>query len=347
MFRTRRPHGWRLALALAPVVALVAACGSGSATETGAGSQLVLKVADPGNAGPLAVAKRDGTFDKALAPLGAKVEWVNTTPGFSSMLKLFNTKQLDISGAAFSPVVGALSKDVAVRIVAVQDPAGKDQSGIIATKESGIHSVAELVGKRVAVNPAGKGEYILLKALAQAGVPADKVTRVPLQQKDAASAFATGKVDAWASFLVPYQEAKANGGVEIATEQSIGSKDNTVVVFRTEILDKRPEIAAKYLEVLQGLTAQQHDNPAAFENVFEQTGPRALTGARLADAIRVDSEATVPRLPLESDAADLADVVDLFAGNGVISRKITAADIFYDLKAKLTPDQLAALKTGR
>ncbi|MFF0496732.1 NrtA/SsuA/CpmA family ABC transporter substrate-binding protein [Nocardia aobensis] len=347
MFRTRRPHGWRLALALAPVVALVAACGSGSASESGAGSQLVLKVADPGNAGPLAVAKRDGTFDKALAPLGAKVEWVNTTPGFSSMLKLFNTKQLDISGAAFSPVVGALSKDVAVRIVAVQDPAGKDQSGIIATKESGIHSVAELVGKRVAVNPAGKGEYILLKALAQAGVPADKVTRVPLQQKDAASAFATGKVDAWASFLVPYQEAKANGGVEIATEQSIGSKDNTVVVFRTEILDKRPEIAAKYLEVLQGLTVQQHDNPSAFENVFEQTGPRALTGARLADAIRVDSEATVPRLPLESDATDLADVVDLFAGNGVISRKITAADIFYDLKAKLTPDQLAALKTGR
>jgi len=55
----------------------------------------------------------------------------------------------------------------------------------------------------------------------------------------------------------------------------------------------------------------------------------------------------MPRLPLESDATDLADVVDLFAGNGVISRKITAADIFYDLKAKLTPDQLAALKTGR
>ncbi|UGT43655.1 NrtA/SsuA/CpmA family ABC transporter substrate-binding protein [Nocardia yamanashiensis] len=347
MFRTRRPNRWRLALALAPIVALVAACGSGSDTDSGPRAELVLKVADPGNSGPLAVAKRDGTFDKALAPLGAKVEWVTTTPGFSSMLKLFNTKELDVSGAAFSPVVGALSKDVAVRIVAVQDPAGKDQSGIIAAKDSGIHSVADLVGKRVAVNPAAKGEYILLKALAQAGIPADKVTRVPLQQKDAASAFATGKVDAWASFLVPYQEAKANGGVEIATEQSIGSKDNSVVVFRTEILDSRPDVAAKYLETLQSLTAQQHADPAGFENVFEQTGPRALSGARLADALRVGGEVTVPRLPAESDAADLADVVNLFADNGVISRKITAADIFYDLKSKLTPDQLAALKSGR
>ncbi|MEV6061559.1 NrtA/SsuA/CpmA family ABC transporter substrate-binding protein [Nocardia asteroides] len=340
----RLPAFTRIVLAIAPVVALVAACGSGSTPENSAEPSFVLKVTDPGNTGPLAVGKRDGTFDAALAPLGAKIQWVNTTPGFSSNLKLFNTKELDVSGAAFSPVVGALSKDVGVKIVAVADPAGQDQSGIIVSPESGVTSVAGLVGKRIAVNPAGKGEYITLKALAQAGIPADKVTRVPLQQKDAASAFATGKVDAWASFLVPYQEAKAAGGREIATEKSIGSNDNTVVVFRTEVLEQRPDVAAKYLEVLQELTAKQKAAPAEFENVFEKTGPRALTGDRLADAVRVGSEVTVPRLPAESDAADLADVVNTFADNGVITRRITAADIFYDLRSKLTPEQLAALK---
>lgn len=340
----RLPAFSRIALAIAPVVALVAACGSGSTPEQGAQASFVLKVTDPGNTGPLAVGKRDGTFDAALAPLGAKIQWVSTTPGFSSNLKLFNTKELDVSGAAFSPVVGALSKDVGVKIVAVADPAGQDQSGIVVTPESGVTSVAGLVGKRIAVNPAGKGEYITLKALAQAGIPADKVTRVPLQQKDAASAFATGKVDAWASFLVPYQEAKAAGAREIATEKSIGSNDNTVVVFRTEVLEQRPDVAAKYLEVLQGLTAKQKAAPADFENVFEKTGPRALTGDRLADAVRVGGEVTVPRLPADSDAADLADVVNTFADNGVITRRITAADIFYDLRSKLSPEQLAALK---
>lgn len=340
----RLPAFSRIALAIAPVVALVAACGSGSTPEQGAQASFVLKVTDPGNTGPLAVGKRDGTFDAALAPLGAKIQWVSTTPGFSSNLKLFNTKELDVSGAAFSPVVGALSKDVGVKIVAVADPAGQDQSGIVVGPESGVTSVAGLVGKRIAVNPAGKGEYITLKALAQAGIPADKVTRVPLQQKDAASAFATGKVDAWASFLVPYQEAKAAGAREIATEKSIGSNDNTVVVFRTEVLEQRPDVAAKYLEVLQGLTAKQKAAPADFENVFEKTGPRALTGDRLADAVRVGGEVTVPRLPADSDAADLADVVNTFADNGVITRRITAADIFYDLRSKLSPEQLAALK---
>lgn len=321
------------------VTVLATACGSGP----GGAGPIVLKVTDPGNAGPLAVGKRDGTFDRALAPLGAKIEWVRTSPGFSSMLKLFNTSELDVSQAAFSPVVGALSKDVPVRIVAVQDPADQDQAGIIATRESGIRAVGDLVGRRVAVNPAGKGEYIVLKALAQSGIPAEKVTRVPLQQKDAAPAFASGKVDAWASFLVPYQEAKANGGVEIATERSIGSRDNSVVVFRTEVLERHAGVAAAFLGALRQLTVRQRAIPTEFENVFDRTGPQALSGQRLADALRVDAQATVPRLPSAEDAEALADVVNLFHANGVVSRPITAADIFYDLASKLPPEQAAAL----
>ena len=53
--------------------------------------------------------------------------------------------------------------------VKTSDPYNKDQAGIIATPESGIKTVADLAGKRIAVNPAGKGEYITLKALTQAG----------------------------------------------------------------------------------------------------------------------------------------------------------------------------------
>lgn len=325
-----------ITLAFAPLLALtIAGCGAGADADAGSDASFVLKVTDPGNAGPLAVGKRDGTFDKALAPLGARVEWVASTPGFSSNLKLFNTKQLDVSGGAYSPVVGALSKDVGVRIIAVADPVGKDQNGILATPGSGIRSVADLVGRRIAVNPAGKGEYITLKALTQAGVPVDRVERVPLQQADATSAFATGQVDAWASFNEPYQEAKANGGVEIATEESIGSVDNTIVAFRTEVLDKRPDVAAKYLETLQELTKQQRDNPKDFENVFEKSGPRALSGDRLARALALGAQASPPRYPTDKDAADLDSVASLFFQYKVIQRKITAADVFYDLPAKL------------
>ncbi|MFC7449743.1 NrtA/SsuA/CpmA family ABC transporter substrate-binding protein [Rhodococcus daqingensis] len=341
MSRNRRLPRARLALALLPVVALVAACGSdsdGSADAAAGGAEptFVLKVTDPGNAGPLAVGKRDGTFDEALAPLGAKVEWVNSTPGFSSNLKLFNAGQLDVSGGAYSPVVGALSKDVGVRIIAVADPVDQDQSGIVASPDSGVKEVKDLVGKRIAVNPAGKGEYITLKALRQANIPFDQVERVPLQQADAASAFSTGQVDAWASFNDPYQEAKARDGVvEIATEASIDSKDNTIVAFRTAVLEERPDVAAKYLETLQALTERQRSNPEDYQNVFEMAGPRALSGDRLARALDLGRRASVPHYPTAADEADLQEVADLFFQNGVTTRALTAADVFYPLQSKV------------
>ncbi|MFD4180343.1 NrtA/SsuA/CpmA family ABC transporter substrate-binding protein [Rhodococcus sp. NPDC058514] len=339
MSRNRRLPRARLALALLPVVALVAACGSDSdgaaADAGGAEPTFVLKVTDGGNAGPLAVAKRDGTFDKALAPLGARIEWVNSTPGFSSNLKLFNAGQLDVSGGAYSPVVGALSKDVGVRIIAVADPVDQDQSGIVASPNSGVKEVKDLVGKRIAVNPAGKGEYITLKALRQANIPFDQVERVPLQQADAASAFSTGQVDAWASFNDPYQEAKARDGVvEIATEATIDSKDNTIVAFRTAVLEERPDVAAKYLETLQELTERQRSNPEDYQNVFEKAGPRALSGDRLERALDLGRRAAVPRFPTVADEGHLQEVADLFFQNGVTTRALTATDVFYPLQSK-------------
>ncbi|GAC70205.1 NrtA/SsuA/CpmA family ABC transporter substrate-binding protein [Gordonia soli] len=325
------------AVAAAALLTVATGCASGDSggDAAGGGDRYVLKVTDPGNAGPLAVGKRDGTFDEALAPLGAKIEWVNSTPGFSSNLKLFNTGQLDVSGGAYSPVVGALSKNVGVKIIAVADPAGKDQNGILATKDSGITDVAGLVGKRIAVNPAAKGEYITLKALQQAGIPFNKVERVPLQQAEAGSAFSTGQVDAWASFNQPYQEAKAAGGVEIATEESIGSVDNTIVAFRTEVLEERPDVADVYLKTLQQLTDRQRENPDDYENVFEKAGPRALNGDRLTRALALGADASTPRYPTAKDAEDLESVSALFVQAGVIQKPVTAEDVFFDLPAQL------------
>lgn len=322
-------------LAVLPLLTLAAACGSDSESDDGTSNAFVLQVADPGNAGPLAVGKRDGTFDEALAPLNAKIEWVETTPGFSSNLKLFNTGQLDVSGGAYSPVVGALSKDVGVKVIATADPVGKDQNGIVVTKDSGITSVQGLIGKRIAVNPAAKGEYITLKALQQANIPFDQVERVPLQQADAASAFSTGQVDAWASFLEPYQQAKAKGGVEIATEESIDSVDNTIIAVRTEVLENRPDVAQKYLETVQQLTDQQRENPADFENVFEEAGPRALKDDRLDRALALGAQAATPRYPTAEDGADLESVSTLFLEAGVIQKPVLASDVFFDLPAQL------------
>ncbi|MCA0157135.1 NrtA/SsuA/CpmA family ABC transporter substrate-binding protein [Tsukamurella sp. M9C] len=332
-----------IALGITALVAVgTTACG-GSSQEPAAGD-FVLKVTAPQNAGALAVGKRDHVFDDALKPLGARIEWVEAPPAFSANLKLFNAGQLDVSEGAYSPVVGALSKNVPVRIVAVAHNEDRSRSGIIVRPDSGIRSVADLPGKRVAVNAAAKGDYITLKALQQAKIPVDRVERVALQPSDATAAFSTGRVDAWASFNDPYEEARARGGVEIATEESIDSRDHTILAFRTAVLDARPDVAAAFLTALQGLKERQRTDPAAFQNVFDQAGPRAVTGDRLARAIASDRVVGVPRYPTAEDEADLQSVIDLFADNAVISRRVPASEVLYPLRSKAAEYSAAAGK---
>lgn len=346
MSRFPRPARRLAALALAPLMAMAAACGGAVEGSTADGDTFVLEVTDGANAGPLAVGKRDGFFDEALAPLGARVEWVDAAPSVSANLKLFSTGELDVSEGAFSPVVGALSKDVDLRIVAAAEQGGQDQSGIIARPDSGIEKVSDLKGKRVAVNPAAKGEYLTLLALEQAGVPVDSVERVPLQIKDGASAFSTGQVDAWASFNAPYQEAKAAGAVEIANEETLRSQDRRVLLVRGSVAQERPDVVATFLETLQDLVLRQVDEPEDFQNVFQSTGPTALAGTRLEDAIAVARQGVPPTPPGAEDAAALEEVSRVFSQYGVIRKPLAADDVFLDLRPLVSPELAAAIDRG-
>ncbi|EYT62338.1 ABC transporter substrate-binding protein [Dietzia sp. UCD-THP] len=346
MTRFAEPVRRLAVLAVAPMLMMAAACGGDAEGDASGGQTFVLKVTDGANAGPLAVGKRDGSFDEALAPLGARVEWVEAAPSVSANLKLFSTGELDVSEGAFSPVVGALSKDVDLRIVAAAEQGGQDQSGIIARPDSGIDSVEDLEGKRVAVNPAAKGEYLTLLALEQAGVSVDSVDRVPLQIKDGASAFSTGQVDAWASFNAPYQEAKANGAVELVSEGDLGSQDRKVLLVRGSVAEERPDVVAAFLETLQDLVIRQVSEPEDFQNVFTTTGPTALTGTRLEDAIAVGRQALPPVPPGEDDAAALEEVSRVFTEYGVTPDQLSAQDVFLDLRPLISPEQAARIDRG-
>jgi sulfonate transport system substrate-binding protein len=70
-------------------------------------------------------------------------------------------------------------------------------TAIIARDVSGINKVADLVGKSVAVNRSGLGEFLLVAALEKHKIDRSAVKFVYLNPPDAAPALAAGKVDAW------------------------------------------------------------------------------------------------------------------------------------------------------
>ena len=329
----------RLLLAISATAVLAASCGgstdalessSSGSDDVGTSDAVALKITEEGNAGALAVGQRDGTFETALEPVGGTVEWVPSLGAFTANLEAMVAGEITVTGGAISPAVGALSKGIDYKIVGVA-PGGLVAAGIVAAPGSGITDIEGLKGKRVAVNPAGKGEYLLLKALKDEGIPFDEVERVPIQPAEAAAAFQGGQVDAWSTFGNFYVEAVANGGTVLAKEADLDADDHYVIVAKGSDVEKNPTAFRTFIDSYAALIEEGHTDPEAFQNVFETTGPRAAEGERLAAAIASTKAAPVIRIPTQDDLDSIDRVVELFAEAGVIPSKVAAEDIVYDL----------------
>jgi sulfonate transport system substrate-binding protein len=143
------------------------------------------------------IARERGEFEKVLGKDGIKVEWLGPFPNHAPTLQAVTGGSADFSfGGSTTPALAAIiagSPLVFTQFV-VYDPR---TTAIIAKDDSGINKVEDLVGKSVAVNRSGLGEFLLVAALEKHKVDRSAVKFVYLNPPDAAPALASGKVDAW------------------------------------------------------------------------------------------------------------------------------------------------------
>ncbi|CCH31669.1 NrtA/SsuA/CpmA family ABC transporter substrate-binding protein [Actinosynnema sp. NPDC047251] len=315
----------------AVLTAALAACGGQA--DAGSG-QVVVKLVDPGNYGPLAYAKKNNSFDGPLAKLNAKVEWGGTYASFTATTDAIHSGAVNFAEGAFSPALGYLATSDDIKIVAVKDVVTDQRAGagdgLIVPPDSPIKTVQDLRGKRVAVNKAGRGEYLLLLALEQAGIPADQVQRVHLQQDQAASAFSSGQVDAWVAIVRAFPQAVAKGARVVFRGRDLPSDDLNMFVARTDLLARNPEVVRTLIQVLSELDEREKAEPEKFQNVFADQGPAAATGLQLENNIAIGRYDNVLRLPKPDDEVRLTGVSTVFTENKVLPGNADPKKAFYD-----------------
>ncbi|HEY0291982.1 MAG TPA: NrtA/SsuA/CpmA family ABC transporter substrate-binding protein [Hansschlegelia sp.] len=143
------------------------------------------------------IAKERGALEKSLGDQGIKVEWVGPFPNHAPTLQAVTGGSADFSfGGSTTPAFAAIiaGSPLVFTQFLIYRPR---TTAIIARDGSGIDKVEDLVGKSVAVNRSGLGEFLLVAALEKHGVERSKVNFVYLNPPDAAPALASGKVDAW------------------------------------------------------------------------------------------------------------------------------------------------------
>lgn len=144
----------------------------------------------------ISLLKSQGTLEQALADQDIRVSWHEFASG-QPLLEALNVGNIDLSADVADTVpVFAQAAGAQLAYFARETPSPAAQA-ILVRDGSPLRNLADLKGKKVAVTKAAGAHYLLIAALAKAGLKFSDIQPAYLTPADGRAAFENGKVDAW------------------------------------------------------------------------------------------------------------------------------------------------------
>ena len=140
--------------------------------------------------------RHEGSLEARLAPLGAKVKWLEFPAG-PAILEGINVGSVDIALVGDAPPIFAQAGGFHFAYAAVEPPKPR-AAAIIVLPDSPLSRVADLKGKKVGVPKGSSAHHLLIESLVAAGLSWKDIVPVYLAPPDGRAAFETGRIDAWA-----------------------------------------------------------------------------------------------------------------------------------------------------
>jgi sulfonate transport system substrate-binding protein len=166
--------------------------------------------------GTLVILKARGTLERRLEGLGVAVKWTEFPAG-PQLLEGLNVGSIDFGTVGEAPPIFAQAAGADLVYVG-NEPAAPRGEAIVVPANSPILNVAQLRGKRVALNKGSNVHYLLVRALEKAGVPFNAIEPVYLPPADARAAFERGSVDAWVIWDPFYAAVEQQTGARVLVD---------------------------------------------------------------------------------------------------------------------------------
>lgn len=166
--------------------------------------------------GALLILKQRGSLEKRLASKNVSVKWVQFQSG-PPLIEALNAGAIDFGYTGDTPPIVAQASGVDFVYVASIPQPGKSNA-ILARDDAGIHSLADLRGKKIALVKGSSAHNVLVQALKKAGIAWSDITPIYLQPADAGAALRSGSVDAWSIWDPFYAVAQGYPGVHVLTD---------------------------------------------------------------------------------------------------------------------------------
>lgn len=210
------------------------------------------------------VLKERGTLEKALAPEGITVRWVQSA-GSNKALEFLNAGSIDFgSTAGAAALIGKINGNPIKSIYVYSRP---EWTALVTGAKSEITKVADLKGKRVAVTRGTDPHIFLVRALTEAKLTEKDVKLVLLQHADGRLALERGDVDAWAGLDPLMAAAEVESGARLFHRKA---EDNTwgILNVREAFANEHPALVRKVLAAYEEARAYALANPAELKKVL-------------------------------------------------------------------------------
>ncbi len=165
---------------------------------------------------PLRTVMESGELEKAT---GYKINW-RMFGGGGDVIKAMASGDVQLGEAGSSPITAAASQGQDIQLFWILDDIAGAEA-LIARKGSGINSIKDLKGKKVAVPFVSTAHYQLLAALQHSGVNPKDVNILNLRPPEIGAAWERGDLDAAFIWDPVLSKIKGNGTV-LADSTSIG-----------------------------------------------------------------------------------------------------------------------------
>ena len=270
--------------------------------------------------GTLTILKARGDLEKRLAPQGVDVKWTEFPAG-PQLLEGLNVGSIDFGTVGEAPPIFAQAAGADLVYVANQPPAPAGEA-IVVAKDSPIRSVAELKGRKVALNKGSNVHYLLVKALEKAGVKYSEIQTVFLAPADARAAFERGSVDAWVIWDPFLAAAEKQLGARVLADGKGLVSNHQFYLASRPYADKQPQVIRAIVEELARLDRWAEGNSrevAAFlaPQIGLDVGVAEVAASRFAYGI-------VPITP--TVAAQQQKIADAFFELKLIPKAIRISD---------------------
>jgi sulfonate transport system substrate-binding protein len=213
--------------------------------------------------GVLLIIKEQQRLERRFASQGIAVRWVEFQSG-PPLLEALNAGAIDFGYTGDTPPIFAQAAGAQLVYVASIPNPGKSNA-ILVRNDSGIKSIADLRGKRIAFARGSSAHNVLVRVLEKAGIGYGDIVPVNLQPADAAAAFRNGSIDAWSIWDPFYALGERFPGVHVLTNAEGFAPSNSFFLAGRDFAAHYPEVVSAIVdEVTQASRwAQTHQQDLA------------------------------------------------------------------------------------